>query len=236
MEEKSLNNKSNNIFLASLNNRADANFFNSTPKAEWDNIVQEKPARGSRINDYDSTILENNAYQTISDEVFKIEHKIEILEQTLSKLNTEIETMESFGYGIQVYNLKERKRKIEQELVELNEKYCQFGIGAKLSGQIASAVNSTSRKNTSIFAKFKKIFIKRILTKLSKKIGYSQLMSDALNNLSGINSSVDELINMQVPYGESISRYEKLTAYLNKANVLHSQINKNIDKITKKKV
>ncbi len=61
-------------------------------------------------------------------------------------------------------------------------------------------------------------------------------MKEALENLSSINTSVDELVNLQIPYGKKIERYEKLTAYLNKANVIHAQITKNMNEIAKKKV
>ena len=55
-------------------------------------------------------------------------------------------------------------------------------------------------------------------------------LSDSLEQLSDISKSVDELIDMNVPYGEKIQNYEKLTAYLNRANVIHSQIAKTLRK------
>lgn len=58
-------------------------------------------------------------------------------------------------------------------------------------------------------------------------------MKDSLEKLSSINSSVDELVTMQVPYGEMEKRYEKLTAYLNKANSIHSEISNNLNSINK---
>lgn len=234
MEEKSAKAKTNNIFLTSLTNRADANFFASAPKVELNDTQQENPIYSGRINDYDSSILENNAYQAISDEIFKIEHKIGMLEESLSKLNNEIDTLEAFGYGIQVSNLKDRRKKIEQELAELNKKYSELGIGAKISGQIAAAVKFSSRGNINLFSRIKNFLTRNILAKFSKKFDYTQAMTEALNNLSNINLSVDELIKMQVPYGENVTRYEKLTAYLNKANVIHSQIYKNVNSMTKK--
>ncbi|MFA7659364.1 MAG: hypothetical protein WCY19_08010 [Candidatus Gastranaerophilaceae bacterium] len=220
-----------NIFAAALNNPSDANFFASNYKKEVEPKKEETPASGSRINDYDSNILENNAYQEISDEMFKIEHKIGILEELLSKISSEVDALESLGYEIQISDLKDRKQKIEQELAELNKKYSELGLSAKISGQIASAINFTSGKKLNPLSKIKKNFAKKVLTKISKKFCHSQALKEALENLSNINLSVDELIKMQVPYGETISRYEKLTAYLNKANVIHSQISKNLNAI-----
>lgn len=225
----------NNIFFESPANNSDDNFFASSPNFEWNGNKQENSTLGSRINDYDSTILENNAYQAISDEMFKIEHKIEILETTLSKLDNEIETLQSLGYSVQISNLKDRKQKIELELAELNKKYSELGLSAKISGQIAAAVSLKSHKKNTIFSKVKFFLSNKILAKISKKFNYSQTMKEALENLGNINLSVDELVKMQVPYGETLNRYEKLTAYLNKANSIHSQISKNLDVITKKK-
>lgn len=222
---------SGNMFLAASTEKPAENFFatnSDTPKK------QEQKQFSPRINDYDSNILEDNAYQTMPDETFKIEHKISLLEESLTKMINEIEILENLGYDIQVYNLKNQKQKIEQELVELNKRYSELGISAKISGHIASAVN-LSNKKMYYLSNLKRFLSKKLLSKFSKKFNYRQTITEALDNLSNINSNVDELINMQTPYGENINRYEKLTAYLNKANVIHAQIYNNVDKLTKKK-
>lgn len=228
----------NNIFLKSLASRSDENFFESKPDLNWNEPKQENSPPGSRINDYDSNILENNAYQTMPDELFKLEHKIELLEQSLLKIDNEIMTLESLGYDIQVYSLKDRKQKIEEELAELNKKYSELGLGAKISGQIASVMNLKTNGKTKIFSIasiIKRFISKKVLAKMSKRFNHNETMKEALDSLSNINLSVDELIKMQTPYGENIGRYEKLTAYLNKANIIHSQIYKSVDAIAKKK-
>lgn len=224
----------NNIFLNSSANYSDENFFIANSNAEKNN-EQQKQIFSQRINDYDSSILENNAYQMLSDEMFKIEHKISILENTLSKIRSEIEALKTLGAYMQVEELEERKQKIERELTELNKKYSELGLSSKISGQIAAAVNLTSNKKYNIFSKAKIFLSKKILAKISKKFGHNQSIKEALENLCNINSGVDELMKMQIPYGETEKRYEKLTAYLNKANTIHSQISKNVNAIAKKK-
>ncbi len=227
-----LSSNTNNLPLASLPKSND-NFFAQNSDSNKNDSKQKSPTQGSRINDLDSNILENNAYQTISDEMFKIEHKIGLLEATLAKLTNEIEALQSLGYTMQISELVERKEKIEQELADLNKKYSDLGLSAKISGQIASAVNFTSKSKYTV-SQLKTFISKNILAKISKKFDYSQNMKEALEKLSNINTSVDELIKMQAPYGETPKRYEKLTAYLNKANVIHSQISRNMDAIAKK--
>lgn len=224
----------NNIFLNLSANHSDENFFMLNSNAEKNE--QEKQTFSPRLNDYDSNILENNAYQLLPDEMLKIEHKINMLENTLSKICGEIEALKTLGAYMQVEELEERKQKIEQELSELNKKYSELGLSSKISGQIAAAVNLTSNKRTSIFSKAKNFLSKKILAKISKKFGHNQAIKEALENLCNINSGVDELIRMQIPYGETEKRYEKLTAYLNKANTIHSEISKNVNAIAGKKV
>lgn len=223
--------KAHNFLLTSLTGRNDANFFESNSKQNEEQQQSKAQTSGSRINDYDSNILENNAYLTISDEMLKIEHRIDILEKMLSKLNTEIDVLQSFGYMVQITDLKHRREKILDELAELNEAYDKLGLSAKISNQIASAMSFTSNKKATAFSKFKAFIIIKILARISKKFNYSQVMKDLLSKLTNINSSVDELVTMKVPYGEMTSRYEKLTAYLNKANTIHAKISKDMKDI-----
>lgn len=223
----------NNTFLVSSANSSDENFFISNSNVQKNN-EQQKQTFAPRINDYDSNILENNAYQLIPDEVFKVEYKINVLENILSKISNEIEVLLSVGALGQVAELEERRQKINRELAELNKKYSELGLSSRISGQIASAVNSTSNKKN-VFSKACNFISKRVLAKISKKFGYNQAIKEALDNLYNINCGVDELIKMQIPYGETDERYEKLTAYLNKANTIHSQISKNMDALAKKK-
>lgn len=224
----------NNIFLNSSAAPSDENFFISNSSSKQDNSKQTQ-SFSVRINDYDSNILENNAYQLLSDEMFKIEHKISNLENTLSKICNEQEALQTLGAYMQVEELEERKQKIKIELAELNKKYSELGLSAKISSQIANVVNLSSNKKMNIFSRTKIFISKKILAKISKKFDHNQTMKEALENLSNINSGVDELFKLQIPYGETNKRYEKLTAYLNKANTIHSQISKNIDAIAKKK-
>ena len=226
--------KSKNIFSTSLANN-EVNLFASTSNQNKRGNQNQSSNSSSRLNDLDSNILENNAYHDLPNEILKAEHKIGILENTLAKINSEIDALESLGPNIQIEDLKSRKYNIEKELIELNDKYSRLGLGARLSGQLVSAVNFTSIAKNTTFSKIKTFISKNILAKISKKISYAQTMKEALTKLSGLNSNVDELITMKVPYGETINRYEKLTAYINKANVIHSQISKNIKDISKNK-
>ena len=221
--------KNNNFFALSSTSRAEENFFASASNLENSLVSKDSPINSSsRMNDYDSNILENNAYHDIPDESLKLEHKISILEKKLVKVNSEATLMSSFADNDRLKENLARKKVIEAELMNLKKKYSELGLSAKISGQIASVIGFTSNQKSSLVSSTKRFFSKKIFSKISKKFNYSNEMKDALGKLSSINSNVDELITMQVPYGETINRYDKLTAYLNKANVIHSQISKNL--------
>ena len=71
------------------------------------------------------------------------------------------------------------------------------------------------------------------MAKVSKKFNSIVFLGDSLEKLTEINKTVDELIEMNVPYGEKKENYEKLTQYLAQANQIHAQISKTMNGIKK---
>lgn len=175
-----------------------------------------------RLNDYDLNIMEEYAYKDLKDEVLKLECNITALENKLEKLNLEISSLEGLNQGVYLSDLKFKRDLIKTELANLQKKYENMSFSNGLSYRLSKFFSKLGKGN--IFQIFSEFLIRYILPKCSKKFKYTVLIKDALNSLNTINSSVDELIKMQTPYGEENYRYEQLTAFLNKANYLHSQI------------
>ncbi|MBP7212184.1 hypothetical protein KBA27_05050 [bacterium] len=214
--------------------KSDSNFFSTAinlPKIPQEN--EDLNQNNLRMNDFESNILENSAYLGLPDEVLKIEHKIDMDEKLLAKITQEIETLQAFEEEVQLEDLINQKKLLELEIEELCEEYAKYGLSAKLSGKLASIIRYGKKAQKGAFSNTKKFIVKKVLSKLSKKFKYSQNVKDALQTLENINSDVDELVKMNVPYGEKLIRYDRLTAYLNKANVIHAQITKDL-KILKK--
>ena len=86
-------------------------------------------------------------------------------------------------------------------------------------------------KRFSLVRAFIRFISKNILAKISANVKSVVVLSDSLEKLSEINSSIDDLLDMNVPYGEKKQNYETLTTYLNQANVIHSKITKSLRKI-----
>lgn len=81
-----------------------------------------------------------------------------------------------------------------------------------------------------VIYKVQEFISRQIMARVSKKVNSVVTLSDSLDKLSEISKSVDELIDMNVPYGEKKQNYEKLTEYLNQANLIHSKISKSLGK------
>lgn len=100
-----------------------------------------------------------------------------------------------------------------------------------------SAVDPEKEENSQgffefMFEKFEEYLDKNkknspLARKLKMLIHFFQI-KDTLSRLNKINSSVDELVNLKVPFGEQQKRYEILSNRLIRANYLHSQIKKEL--------
>lgn len=185
------------------------------------NLFQNK-----RLNDYDLNILNDNSFKELDDKTLKLEYLIAEKEETLESINGKIKGAELLGKLLDVMELKIKAKQTENELIELKNEYAKRNITERLSPKVIK----TKRKMSplKLFARF---VTRKVFSKVSKKFKSIADLSDSLDTLSSINENVDELIAMKVPYGETKANYEKLTNYLYRANKIHSQINKKMQKL-----
>ena len=179
-----------------------------------------------KLNDYDSNLLNNNPAAELGDEFIKLEYKIAEKTEMLDALNSKIKGAELLGKLLDVMELKIQAKTLEKEIADLKEQYSKRNFAEKLAG---SKINQKPKE--SVIDRMQKFISKKIITKVSKKFKSIMDLSDSLDTLRSINQNVDELIAMKVPYGETTASYEKLTAYLYRANKIHSQITKSMGAI-----
>ena len=63
---------------------------------------------------------------------------------------------------------------------------------------------------------------------MPKKFASAVELKKSLSRLESINKNVDELISMNIPYGENIDKYEQLSKYIIRANSIQNNISKMI--------
>lgn len=181
-----------------------------------------------RLNDYDLNILNDNSFKDLDDKTLKLECLIAEKEEALDALNSKIKGAELLGKLLDVMDLKIRAKHMENELVQLREEYSKRNITEKLTDVITPKKKKVKLSPIHRLARF---VSRKIIARMSKKVQSILDMSDSLETLTSINENVDELIAMKVPYGETKANYEKLTNYLYRANRIHSEINKKMQKL-----
>ena len=233
MDNSSNNNKvSGNIFSQKYNfspvNPFSGNF---NPDQISQNVQPQKaePVANpvKRLNGYDSAILNKTNFESAEDEELSIEYRIKEKESIIKDLDSKIKIADNYGTQNEALGLKAKKQRILQELDTLRK---QQMYGGRVLGEKKQFSHREFKEKMPVIYKIQSFISRQILARVSKKIHSVITLSDSLEQLSQISKSVDELVEMNVPYGEKVQNYEKLTEYLNQANMIHSKISKSMGK------
>ena len=229
MDSSSNNNKiGGNIFSQKYNfsevNPFSAD-FNPQEVKPTQNTIATNPIK--RLNGYDSAILNKTKYDEAETEDLSLEYRIKEKESIIKDLDSKIKVADNYGTQNEALGLKAKKQRITEELNTLRK---QQMYGGRVLGEKSQAYHESFKQKMPIIYKIQSFISRQILAKVSKKVNSVVTLSDSLEQLSEISKSVDDLVDMNVPYGEKVQNYEKLTEYLNQANMIHSKISKSLGK------
>lgn len=223
------NNVTGNIFSRDYNfsavNPFSNNFETSSQSAKE---VKTQPATNpiKRINGYDSAILNKTNIEEPEGEDLSIDYRIKEKESVVKDLDAKIKVADNYGTQNEALSLKAKRQRVLQELDTLRK---QQMYGGRVLGE-KQAFHQSFKEKMPVIYKIQEFISRQILSRVSKKVKSVVTLSDSLEQLSEISRSVDELIDMNVPYGEKVQNYEKLTEYLSQANMIHSKISKSLGK------
>ena len=223
------NNVTGNIFSRDYNFSAVNPFSNnfessSQPAKEVKTSSATNPIK--RINGYDSAILNKTNIEEPEGEDLSIDYRIKEKESVVKDLDAKIKVADNYGTQNEALSLKAKRQRVLQELDTLRK---QQMYGGRVLGE-KQAFHQSFKEKMPVIYKIQEFISRQILSRLSKKVKSVVTLSDSLEQLSEISRSVDELIDMNVPYGEKVQNYEKLTEYLSQANMIHSKISKSLGK------
>lgn len=229
MDSSSNNNKiGGNIFSQKYN------FSEVNPFSADFNPLEVKPTQNTtatnpikRLNGYDSAILNKTKYDEAETEDLSLEYRIKEKESIIKDLDSKIKVADNYGTQNEALGLKAKKQRITEELNTLRK---QQMYGGRVLGEKSQAYHESFKQKMPTIYKIQSFISRQILAKVSKKVNSVVTLSDSLEQLSEISKSVDDLVDMNVPYGEKVQNYEKLTEYLNQANMIHSKISKSLGK------
>ena len=199
--------------------------FNPQEVKPTQNTTATNPIK--RLNGYDSAILNKTKYNEAETEDLSLEYRIKEKESIIKDLDSKIKVADNYGTQNEALGLKAKKQRITEELNTLRK---QQMYGGRVLGEKSQAYHESFKQKMPIIYKIQSFISRQILAKVSKKVNSVVTLSDSLEQLSEISKSVDDLVDMNVPYGEKVQNYEKLTEYLNQANMIHSKISKSLGK------
>ena len=180
-----------------------------------------------RLNGYDSAMLNKTNFEASEGEELSLDYRIKEKEGIIKDLEAKIKVADNYGTQNEALGLKAKRQRILQELETLRK---QQMYGGRVLGEKKSAFHENFKEKMPVIYKIQAFVSRQVLARISKKVNSVVTLSDSLEQLSEISKSVDELIDMNVPYGEKVQNYEKLTEYLNQANLIHSKISKSMGK------
>lgn len=216
------NNTHKNIFNTGMfmrdNGISPANPFNGKVAAQIKN-------GSKRLNGYDSTILNSSKFDEAEEQELSIDYRIKEKEQAIKDLDEKIKLADNYGTQNEALGLKAKRQRYLGELTSLEK---QRAYGGRVLGDKEKLFNETLKEKMPLLYNVQSFVSRKILAKISKKFNSVVALSDSLEQLSKISRSVDELMDMNIPYGEKGQNYEKLTNYLSKANAIHSKISKTL--------
>jgi len=203
-------------------------YANQYARTNQNAIDEDTKSPHIRLNGLDSAILEEESYRNLDDEILKIEYQITKLNDELNMLEKELSQAKQIEDYQRIDILTIKKRNIEKKLKLLHDNYKDSDISTQLSDNISALFAYKPKGIGKFFSTVGRFVEHNILGKVFDNVGSAEDIRMALSKLETLNKNVDELVTMQAPYGEADERYEMLTEYLNRANVIHYNISKTI--------
>lgn len=201
------------------------NFFLSDGGFPMQNTMEiSEPTR--RLNDYDFNLLKEDAYKDISDDLFKLEYKISKIEEEIKTLEAQIQSAREIGDYNLIEELYTRKDSLVEDYKNLLAIYNDKSLSAKISDKILNLFGCKLKNKLYNFQKHVTNISEIILSKMPKQFSSAIELRKSLTKLENLNKSVDELVSLNIPYGENINKYEQLSKYIIKANSIQTKISR----------
>ena len=216
----------NKIKTQKLENKSGKNFFenSSAPSGFVSNM--EIPENFRRLNDYDFNLLKEDAYKDIDDDIFKLEYKISKAEEEINNLEFQLQSAKDIDDVNLVYDIEKRLKVAKEDYEALIAIYNNKSFSGKITDIVKTKIDTkfSGIKNNILNIS------EKIVEKLPAPFSKIFELKKSLTKLENINKSVDELMRLNIPYGENINKYEQLSRYIIKAYSIQSEISNYIKK------
>jgi hypothetical protein len=220
------NNNSDKFQITAKDYENNENFFLSESVNDVQPTISQISEPTRRLNDYDFNLLKEDAYKDVSDDLFKLEYKISKIEKEILELDSQIQATKDIRDFNSVEELLNRKNTLLEDKEALIAIYNEKSLSAKITDSIFSFWGKDLKNKMGSFNQKITDFSEKLLSKMPSKFSSILELKKSLNKLENINKSVDELMSMNIPYGENYDKYEQLSKYIIKANSIQNDISK----------
>lgn len=226
------NNRSDSFEInkSNISTNSDNFFLFGEDPFAYDSVKYISNESSRRLNDYDFNLLKEDAYKDVSDDLFKLEYKISKVEEDLKNIDVQIQLALDINDELMLDELYKRKDALNEDYEALIAIYNDKSVSAKLTDSFTNLLSDNVKSNLNNLKKNFNIFTDSIIEKLPKSLSTIFELKKTLQKLEHINKSVDELMSMNIPYGENINKYDQLSKYIIKANSIQSEITRYIKK------
>ena len=162
--------------------------------------------------------------------MFKLEYKIARTEEEIKSFDAQIQAAREIGdYGL-IIDLSNRKTTLEEDYEALVAIYNEKSLSARISDKLLSFFGSKLRNDFKTLQAKASSITEGLISKMPKQFSSVIELKKSLAKLENLNKSVDELVSLNIPYGENINKYEQLSKYIIKANSIQAEISKHLKK------
>lgn len=205
---------------------SEGNFFLTDSSSGIDSVPMNVTEPTRRLNDYDFNLLKEDAYKDVTDDLFKLEYKISRIENEIKSIDAQIISAQEIQDINLLNELIESKHLLENDYDSLIKIYNERSLSAKISDRIWNCFGNSFKSKVQIFQKYLASLSETLISKMPQNLTSAIELKKSLVKLENLNKSVDELMGMNIPYGENYNKYEQLSKYIIKANSIQSEITK----------
>jgi len=224
------NNKSDTFEGIKKINLAENNFFLANSVTDLNASFKFNSETSKRLNGYDSNLLEEDAYKDLSDEIFKLEYKITRIEEELKSYEMQIQAAKDISDCNLLNELINRKSMLERDYKTLLKNYNDRSFSAKITDNFLKMFGKKEKTRINYLKNLILKFSKTLVSIMPKQFSSLLELKKSLSKLENLNKSVDDLISMNIPYGENYNKYDQLSKYIIKANSIQADISRNMKK------
>ena len=220
------------LFLTSDDNKNQTTSEEQTATEKAENLFprQEGEIPVKRLNDVDSKIFEDSAYNAVEDISLKLELKMLQMNKELDLINEQIELLNIVNPENKEQKITEFCEQIQKRkniLSDLKKEYRNLGILYKINDTMSSTIELTEQnlKKTKETISNTELANKSIaLVPFLKTRSY---LVKTMDKLGKIYNKLEEMSNSkQTPWGESDERMDNFVSFMRTANKLDASLSR----------